>query len=262
MITILKNYIGKLSVTILSVLFITGILHAEEKLSVEYLTSHELRADQYSTSKAHKAINSIPSDFNLRFTKDGKYRASVIYGGWGFDVEGTYIIKNSKVTLYINDKTKEHLKRELKEDKPGRYNSFFLKNGVLINDNDSLKYQRYIKFEDGTKFWDTTSLVKDEGLRKKVGPVSVITMGMKKGLIKDNAKVRERPDTKAKDKTYCKDVITGPCTQFVPKGEELTILGRTEKKIRVQKWENYWYYVEFPVNDTIGWMFGEFVELK
>ncbi len=55
-------------------------------------------------------------------------------------MEGTYVIKNSKATLYINDTTKENLKRELKEDHPERYNKYFLKNGVLVNDNKSLKF--------------------------------------------------------------------------------------------------------------------------
>lgn len=44
-----------------------------------------------------------------------------------------------------------------------------------------------------------------------------------------------------------------------------TVYARTKDKVKVDKWENYWYYVFSPNYDTqtcqsqFGWVFGEFV---
>ena len=243
-------------------LFNTVGLNAAEKLTAEFLTSHELISDRDTTSDAHKAIGSLPEHIYLTFTKDGNYKANIYFGQWGFEVEGPYVIKNGKVTLTINDATKEVLMQWIKDDRPDRYNKFFLKNGELVDDNDSIKYGRYLKFDDGTRFGDKSSLINAEGLQKKIGSERVITMNKRKGITKNNVKLREKADPNSREKEYCKDPEMGECTKYIPQGEEVAIVARTEKKYKVQKWENYWYYVEFPATSGEGWVFAEFIDLK
>lgn len=232
------------------------------KLSAEYLSSHELASDLNTTSDAHKAIGSLPEHIFLKFKADGAYEADVYFGQWGFPVEGQYVIKNGQVTLTINDKSKEVLNQWLKDDKPDRYNKFFLRNGVLVDDDESVKYRRYIRFDDGTKLLDKSTLIKEADLPKKIGSVKVITMGMRKGVAKQNVKLREKADAGSKDLRYCRNSEDGPCTNYIPKGDEVIIIARTRNKFKVQKWEGYWYYVEFPENIDAGWVFSEFIDLK
>lgn len=51
---------------------------------------------------------------------------------------------------------------------------------------------------------------------------------------------------------------------------DFKVLARTESKVKVDKWENYWYYIQIPVNELAtsgcpappGWVFGEFVQFR
>ncbi len=251
------------AVTVCVLLLNYSGLNAAEKLTADYLASHELESDEYTTADVHKVGGYFPEHIYLKFTGDGKYKADVNFGQWGYDVSGTYVIKNGKITLTIDDNTRDVLLNQwLKDEKPDRYNKYFLKNGVLVDDNDSIKYSRYLKFDDGTKFADTSTPVKGEGLQKKIDSVNVITMNKKKGITKNNVKLREKADANSKEKEYCKDPEMGPCTKYIPQGEEVVIIARTEKKMKVQKWENYWYYVQFPSTIGEGWVFGEFIDVK
>jgi len=254
-------YYCLLSIAIITTFMSSGF-PAEVKLTEEYLTSHELNSDLKTSSDTHKAIGSLPEHIYLKFNSDGTYNANLYYGQWGFDIKGLYVIKNGKITLTIDDDSKDVLNQWLRDDKPDRYNKYFLKNGVLVDDNESVKYRRYLKFDDGTKFWDSSTLIKEAGIPKKINSVKVITMGMKKGVAKNNVKLREKADAGSKDLRYCRNSEDGPCNNYIPQGDEVIIIARTENKARVQKWDNYWYYVEFPESTDAGWVFAEFIDLK
>lgn len=256
------NYITVL-ISALMLLFAATGNAADVKLTAEYLASHEFESDENTTANIHKAGEDVPENIFLKFSGDGTYTATVYFGQWGYDVSGTYLIKNGKITLTIDDNTRDVvLNQWLKNDKPDRYNKYFLRNGVLVDDNDSIKYSRYLKFDDGTKFADKSTPVKGEGLLKKINSVKVITMNKKRGIVKTNVKLREKADANSREIEYCRDPEMGPCTKYIPKGDEVTIIARTENKVKVQKWENYWYYVEFPSTTGEGWVFGEFIEVK
>ena len=53
-------------------------------------------------------------------------------------------------------------------------------------------------------------------------------------------------------------------SSYVPKGIVFSIEAKTEKKVKVKKWKNYWYKIDntgfnCPENTEI-WVFGEFVK--
>ncbi|HMV80599.1 MAG TPA: hypothetical protein PK453_08530 [Leptospiraceae bacterium] len=54
--------------------------------------------------------------------------------------------------------------------------------------------------------------------------------------------------------------------QVIPKETELSVIARTKTKAKVQKWENYWYYVEKRSHNLVadwitscgpGWVYGD-----
>ena len=55
----------------------------------------------------------------------------------------------------------------------------------------------------------------------------------------------------------------------MPKGIELTVIARTNDKVKIESWYNYWYLVEIAVNfrPSFGfshqwfWAFGEFIDI-
>lgn len=63
--------------------------------------------------------------------------------------------------------------------------------------------------------------------------------------------------------TYYNAEMNGNPKTGLPPG--FTVYARTKDKVKVDKWENYWYYVFSPSYDTqtcnsqFGWVFGEFV---
>lgn len=256
-----RNYLHLFAAVIIMSLSAAGFT-ADDKQTVDYLSTHELVSEGSCTADIHKAAGSLPEQIILTFTKNGNYNANVIFGQWGFTVKGPYAVKKGQITLTIDDETKKTLNKWLVNEKPDRYNKYYLKNGVIVDDNESVKYSRYLKFDDGTKFWDKSTLITKEGLPKKINSVQVTTMGMKKGITKSNVKLREKADAGSKEKRYCKDPEMGPCTNYVPKGEAVVIIARTEKKMKVQQWENFWYYVEFSGTIGEGWIFGEFLEME
>ncbi len=55
-----------------------------------------------------------------------------------------------------------------------------------------------------------------------------------------------------------------------PLVRDFKVLARTESKVKVDKWENYWYYIQVPFDELAtsgcfappGWVFGEFVRFR
>lgn len=93
------------------------------------------------------------------------------------------------------------------------------------------------------------------------------------GRIKETAKLRNGPDVQSEAKEYCKttEISETPCkldcAQAIPAGTKVILLARTKQKVKVNKWENYWYYVRYQTGACImgpvfmhSWVFGEFVK--
>jgi hypothetical protein len=93
-------------------------------------------------------------------------------------------------------------------------------------------------------------------------------MGLKKGTVTTNAKFRVTPSPRAREMPFINftDTGAGPAEEklaYIPADTSVVILARTEQKVKVQQWENYWLYleVEEPLDQwKKGWVFGEFIK--
>lgn len=176
------------------------------------------------------------------------------------DCSGIYKIKGDKLSFTI-------------EKSPD--GTFFNKGYTgyaSIVDSDSLKYRWAVKFDKMGILYNKNNLIK-EGESFLVEGIDAIAMGEKSGTVTTPLKVREKPDTSAKEVTFCECADVDGLTDCVKlkslkNGTDLIIYARTKEKKSVGKWNNYWYYVEFSFNgcegrdDYYGWVFGEFVKIK
>ncbi|MBP7737551.1 MAG: hypothetical protein KA369_16340 [Spirochaetes bacterium] len=105
--------------------------------------------------------------------------------------------------------------------------------------------------------------VKDSAVRagekKRVDGIAVIAIGAKQAVTTSNVKLRAKPSVSAKEIEF--RLYPDYRSLSVPAKTEITVYARTEKKEKVQNWENYWFYVKAGMADP-AWMFGEFVKIK
>lgn len=92
-----------------------------------------------------------------------------------------------------------------------------------------------------------------------------VTLKPYKGKLTTAAVFRQKPAKSgaAIPCTYYNADMNGAPKSGLPPG--FTVYARTKDKMKIDKWENYWYYVFSPNYDTqtcnsqFGWVFGEFV---
>ncbi len=106
---------------------------------------------------------------------------------------------------------------------------------------------------------------------RKLNGRELYMLGNQSAEINDTAFIRSGPNVKAAPLScsLASDIIKGTASDkrsTLPKGHRLKLIGRTQKMEKVQKWENYWYYVD-PKDDWYtlcpqGWVFGEFITVE
>ncbi len=141
----------------------------------------------------------------------------------------------------------------------------------LEKNDDSVHYSRYVTCRpklkqhagdrDAFEYPVKDSAVK-AGEKKRVDGIAVIALGEKQAVTTSNVKLRAKPSASAKEIEF--RLYPDYRSPFVPAKTEITVYARTEKKEKVQNWENYWYYVKAGMSyDGKGaWMFGEFIRMK
>lgn len=187
----------------------------------------------------------------IKFSVDGIFECTEDFLMDSKLTKGTYALKNGLITL-------------IKEGDGGP----FLKNGRLAAVRNGLHFTRQIVFNDGEKIWDKGSTV-SEGAPVTVETVPCVTMGVRNASVTVNAKFRVKPDMKAKELAFArfKTGDTGLEEEkiaYIPEGTKIEVLARTAKKFKVQKWNNYWYYVDIQGPWDVwqqGWVFAELVKL-
>ena len=223
-------------------------------LSPDYLCSRTFSADRENAPFGAASIE-------LNFERDSAYSAAISFGDHGPTLTGKYVLANGALTLYVDDGARTQLKTMADVNLDPKRDWLFRK-GVLVNDPSSLTYSTFLQFENGIRFYDEKSSPGKEGTPVTIGTLPAVLMGMKPGKANTTVKFRERPDVKSKE-IHLDQSPMDPL-RAVPAGTEFTVLAKTTNREKVQKWENYWYYVEIPgrFGSTRGWMFAEFVDLK
>jgi hypothetical protein len=223
-------------------------------LSQDYLCSRSFFADHENAPFGAVSIE-------LSFERNSTYSAAISFGDHGPTLTGKYMLAHGALTLYVDNDARTQLKTMADVNLDARRDWLF-KKGVLVNDPSSLTYSTFLQFENGIRFYDEKSSPGKEGTAVTIGKLPAVLMGMKPGKANTTVKFRERPDVKSKE-IHLDQSPMDPL-RAVPAGTELAVLARTSSREKVQKWENYWYYVEIPgrFGNTRGWMFAEFVDLK
>lgn len=170
---------------------------------------------------------------------------------------GSYKIKGNKIIFKIEEGKNG-------EDSP-------LKIGdtgeAVLTDTGSFQYRWYLDL-GFSRIPNINSEIKS-GEPVLIKNVEGVSTGKKECIVTSPLKMREQPDTSAKEilLDICVDGLHSSA-KSIEKGKNLSIYARTKEKSTVGKWNNYWYYVEF--NDSScedgaynsGWVFGEFVKIK
>lgn len=92
-------------------------------------------------------------------------------------------------------------------------------------------------------------------------------MGNQNAEIIDDAFIRSAPNTGAKPNSFTfEEYGMDKVKNVLPKKHQLTVIGRTMKKVKVQNWESYRYCVDAKTgwysSCPRGWIFAEFIGLK
>lgn len=199
--------------------------------------------------------------------KNSKYSLNVSSLGPKWRIEGTYNLSDGKLVLHPNKCLDENNDSTIDCNKTTGEAI-----GTLNKSDDDLYYTQYVLFEPAKK----RKLVGDltyfklglpdkkvpEGSKRTIQDIQVTTMGMKKGTVTTNAKIRVKPSVTSKAVEYLESIYgPGSALEYVPAGTSLRIKARTVDKVKVNEWNNYWYCVDAGMTYDV-WMFGEFIKIE
>jgi hypothetical protein len=99
-------------------------------------------------------------------------------------------------------------------------------------------------------------------LNRMAEGVPVVTLGVVFGETTQNVRIRTAPSVQAGIVKYLEPGAAREL-DYCPKGKQIRVIARTLERERVQRWTDYWYYVElyaaFGMTPRYGWMFGELI---
>jgi hypothetical protein len=219
-----------------------GAAEEKPKLSPEYVSAHQW---------GEEGVYGV----NIKFAPGGTFMATDRYSAQNEStVEGTYKIKGDTLVLTITHTTGLRFKN--------------IKKGLFSVDPTSVRYLYYFQFEEA-RIWNKDSQ-RPAAIDMIFDGVTVVTMGAVKGKTTDNVKLRVKPDPSAAEINYIAiepspvdPMGTTVEKPFMPRNTAVTVLARTKEKMKVGKWENYWYYVEYLESwDYMkrAWLYGQFLD--
>lgn len=170
---------------------------------------------------------------------------------------GDYSVRGDKIIL-LSEGT----------DAQGKRNS---KSCQIVWNSNSVAYTEELDCGKGRRFFLETSK-RPEGSEIRIGDETAVVIDSKRASLTTKVVFRKKP-TKKGTPLRCADSSSPLVLGF-----EFTVYARTKEKMKVDKWENYWYYVyndylpevhydqknNQPVSceAPAGWVFGEFVKFN
>lgn len=177
--------------------------------------------------------------------------------------EGRYTINNGAVTITGFKRTSASIDGEV----PGDLRC------TLLRTEESLRFTELLScvpVAGGNQmvFFDTTAEVKAGAERTVDGIAVIYAPAFKKPTT--TVIVRKAPSKSSEALSWNSRKQDGTVEERknLRKGEKITVLARTREKLQVDKWNNYWYYVDIDAIDAMGnvplsergWVFGEFLK--
>lgn len=232
-----------------------GFCKKTENLSVQEIVTY---ADGSWTS-----IGSETYRYSLEFKTNGDFTANEAGEDIGLQGKGKYKIENEVIGLTIE--TEESFVAE-----PAKFAKKQFK-CKIVNQKEDIEFEYALDCDNKVDYYSRNLLSLDR-VKKYLGKYEVLSIAPTKGKTIDNANFRIEPADKGKliNCNLHKDNTSMDATQrtFIPKDREIEIIAKTKDKFKVQKWENYWYYIRVPLAElegercdvkNKGWVYGEFV---
>lgn len=215
----------------------------------------------------------------IKFYKDGTVRFRSMDQGGGWQVDTTYAIFDGTINVdfpaKVYDKKSDTftLRYDLIVDSPSVY---FSKSLILLNYKVLTEYISVYVLDEIKKVWDYQSPVKP-GKKMTIDNNELITTGPLIAYTTDNLNMRDAPSLKGRQLVIIVEMMEDVTDTFLKKDTEVLVLGKTEKKMKINKWENYWYLIKAPVfryyslkyknseeyykGNGLVWVYGEFLHI-
>ncbi|WP_125169483.1 hypothetical protein [Leptospira hartskeerlii] len=104
-----------------------------------------------------------------------------------------------------------------------------------------------------------------------IGHVDGILVGGRNAVVKEAVKFREEPSILSKNITIIRK-LESCCSKSedekftsLQKDWNIVVIARTKEREKIEKWENYWYFVavyESEFSQVYGWVFGQFIKIE
>ncbi|MBN2441254.1 MAG: hypothetical protein JXJ04_07900 [Spirochaetales bacterium] len=216
----------------------------------------------------------------IKFYDDGTvlFRNKNQGGRWGVDT--TFDIFDGTININfpadVHDKNSHDtctLRYDFVADSPGVY---FSKSLVLINYQVLTEYIPVYILDEIKKVWDYQSPA-EPGKKITIDKNELITTGALRAFTTDDLNMRDAPSLKGRQLIIVSGMEDEGAQNFLKKNTEVLVVGKSEKKMKIQKWENYWYCIKAPVDNYgsikyknkdeycnksgLVWVYGEFLRI-
>ena len=193
--------------------------------------------------------------WQITFSENGKAEYHFAWEG-SRSVQATYEVSKGDIIIRISGSAEEHDIKWL-----GRRTKCH-----IVKEKDSLEFlyslacdnKVVMLFSHGHKRINQETIIDN---------IPAVTLGGQRAEAVATVKFRESPNLSSKT-IYCK-FERSEGGGVIPKGNQhIYLLARTKDKVRVEKMENYWYFIRLYVEQydgesckkEQGWVFGEFVK--
>ncbi|MCP4178656.1 MAG: hypothetical protein GY756_12905 [bacterium] len=196
---------------------------------------------------------------SLVFKNNGTFQTTT-YGVSGDIVEGTYEVEygmGEELLILTYKSYSLHNDHDQGEEKKETL--------VLVYDDiNNVRYNNYFK---GKKFNIASSNDQvPENRKMDYNGVNIVTITNRIGKTTSNLRMRSEPSINS-DYLMFKQSME-PTLPYIPMGYTVRIIARTEKRMKIQDWNNYWYLIDIssyvqdgPASEDLYWVwvYGEFV---
>lgn len=247
------------------IFFLTAIVTACN-LSAQSFATENINNYNNKTYRVMYAMSRAELTLKPDETYTAKYESEGLY--W-FN-SGTYEQRKDIIQLFVGD-CREYGETGDKMDCAKTLGNALIE---LIFDNTSLYYTQFIKVisdnnkellpfgsEKNSFTMGVPGMEVPAGESRKIDGKDVITMASKVGVTTSEVKIRKTPDVKGEAIVYVAGYYDEQSYKAVPINTEVVVVARTPQKVKVQNWENYWYYVNVGTHYGV-WMYGEFVRFQ
>lgn len=270
---ILNRAVKRATLSLLILLTLALPLFSEEKptLSKEWLTKNDWGREFWQPFGAIDFIFREDGSFEIWFGSTS--REQIFIGGkWHIKDDRLHLLRDSEGEGALTGRESFILSSEKKEFPPLVYR--------LVRAKFSFKYAYILEVvEEGMtndsdlkQIWLKT-VPAPIGEERKIKGKETVVLKPREAKATHNLRARSGPGTNFPYYSYG-DFGDLEGEDVIPAGSSVTVLGRTTKKAKVGKWNNYWYYVEYnrferfikgSKNSTSyggQWVYGEFLSFE